>query len=47
MLTYILGITQRGNKEITHQGRFSGLQLWTRGITYRCILRDLKSDQKD
>ena len=41
MLAYILGI-----KGITNLGRFYGLQIRARGITYRSSLRDLKSGQK-
>ena len=43
MLAYILGITKRGNKGITNQGRFYGLQIGARGITNR----GFKQGQKD
>ena len=33
MLTYILGITKRGNKGITNWVKFEGLQIGARGIT--------------
>ena len=38
MLAHILGIT--------NQGRFQGLQVGARGITYRSSLRDFKLGQK-
>ena len=47
MLAYILGITNRGNKEITNLGRFYGLQIKARGITNRGSLRDFESGRKD
>ena len=46
MLTYILGITKRGNKEITNRGRFQGLQIGARGITNKGSLRDFKMEQE-
>ena len=46
MLRYILGITKRSNKGIANQGRFWGLQIGPREVTYRDSLRDFKSGQK-
>ena len=47
MLTYILGITKRGNKGVTNLGMFCRLQVRTRGITNRGSLKDFKSRKKD
>ena len=42
MLSYILGITKRGNEGITNRGRFYGLQITTRGNKNRGSLRDFQ-----
>ena len=47
MLAYIWGITKRGNKGITNQGGFYGLQIGTRKITNRVSSKDFKSEQKE
>ena len=46
MLAYILGITKRGNKEITNRGKVQGLQIGERVITNRGSFRDFKSGEK-
>ena len=46
MLVYILGITKRGNKEITNRGKVQGLQIGERVITNRGSFRDFKSRRK-
>ena len=43
MLAYIVGITKRGNKEITNWGRFYGLQIGAREAANRGSLWYVKA----
>ena len=47
MLAYIVGITKRGNKEITNWGRFYGLQIGARKAANRGNLWYVKYGQRD